>query len=110
MNDSIRPKDSGPHPCDVCGYAESAAVHQPRLNDPKGKPWGHEYKYHWLEQGDWTNWPGGECPVTPETRVEIRTRDGMESIGLASEFTWTHDRNNVNYGDIVEYRVEREDD
>lgn len=59
---------------------------------------------------NWTDWPGGECPVPPGTPVEIRTRDGTVSKGLSSEFTWTHDRNNVNYGDIVEYRVEREDE
>jgi hypothetical protein len=54
---------------------------------------------------NWTDWPGGECPVPPDTPVVIITRGSTLSRGLAREFMWTHDQNNVNYGDIVGYRV-----
>ncbi len=30
-------------------------------------------------QTDWIEWQGGECPVDPDTRVQIQTADGDPS-------------------------------
>jgi len=32
------------NPCAVCGWSEHMAIHQPPLDDPDGKPWGHAYQ------------------------------------------------------------------
>lgn len=63
-----------------------------------------------VKVSNWTGWPGGECPVTADTTVEILTRGGTVSKGLAREFMWSHDPNVVNYGDIVGYRLECADE
>ncbi|SEO79298.1 DUF4326 domain-containing protein [Nitrosovibrio sp. Nv6] len=57
-----------------------------------------------LAEESMIQWPGGECPVSPEALIEIKTRDGTVRQWVASDLTWTHDQHNVNYGDIVAYR------
>lgn len=67
------------------------------------------------QETDWIEWQGGECPVDPDTPVEVRFRDyeiaGDEVSGLDASFWiggsydwWKHespDRDN----DIIAYRV-----
>ena len=53
--------------------------------------------------GPWIEWHGGECPVPPETIVEVKFRNGtIEPIHAASEYSWIHIAGG---GDIVEYRI-----
>lgn len=52
--------------------------------------------------GPWIEWHGGECPVSPETLVEIRYRNGVVGLAYAADRWWRHD---IGSGDIVEYRI-----
>lgn len=59
----------------------------------------------------WTEWGGGECPVDPETRVEVKCRDGYMDDGKAKWFSkpnnstdwWEWDAARSNH--IIAYRV-----
>lgn len=58
----------------------------------------------------WIEWRGGECPVSPTTKVDVRFREPLqgepESIWCngeeASEWEWDHSHAS---GDIVAYRI-----
>ena len=53
--------------------------------------------------GPWIKWDGGECPVPPDTRVEVKLRSGnVMGPRLAYRYRWKHIDSN---GDIVEYRT-----
>ena len=50
----------------------------------------------------WTSWNGGQCPVAPDTAVEVKYRDGDKLLVNASNAWWGH------YdigGDIIAYRI-----
>ena len=48
-------------------------------------------------------WNGGECPVPPDTFVEVKLRKGaVTGPSTASSYEWDHDDDG---GDIVEYRT-----
>lgn len=53
---------------------------------------------------DWIEWQGGECPVDPETRVDVRRTYGDQYYGLlacdAGGWGWRGSRR-----DIIAYRV-----
>lgn len=52
-------------------------------------------------------WNGGECPVSPDTLVEVRLRNGCLKKNTAACFRWNR---RLFGGDIVAYRVlERHD-
>ena len=59
----------------------------------------------WIE---WIEWKGGECPVCPNTLVEIRLRTGGCDDNKASRFWWDH-REVEAACDIVAYRVVQSD-
>ena len=53
--------------------------------------------------GPWIKWHGGECPVPPETMVEVKLRNGvLGQEGRAGRYFWKHDGED---DDIVEYRT-----
>ena len=53
--------------------------------------------------GDRIKWHGGERPVSPDTLVQVRFRDGtIEPVQAASEYCWYHDDGD---DDIVEYCI-----
>ena len=53
--------------------------------------------------GPWIKWNGGECPVPPETIVEVKLRCGViKQAASAQYYRWCHGGNGV---DIVEYRI-----
>ena len=53
--------------------------------------------------GPWIKWHGGECPVPPETLVEVRYRCRALEMGYrADDYKWHHGFGDV---DIVEYRT-----
>ena len=56
------------------------------------------------DAGGWIEWTGGKCPVAPDTRVELRLRDGGLRKGDAGDWhtCW---RNDNHPRDIVAYRV-----
>lgn len=73
-------------------------------------------------ENDWIEWTGGECPVAPETVVDVRFRNGEEdcSGGAAEYWTrmsrgrdwWKHEGapwgaeiDGGNEADIIAYRV-----
>lgn len=47
-------------------------------------------------------WNGGECPVHPETVVQVWFRSGPDKIDAAFFFLWTH---GMKYGDIIAFKV-----
>lgn len=51
---------------------------------------------------DWIKWSGGECPVDPETMVEIFYADASDDVCRASECIWEHDGGET---DIWFYRI-----
>ena len=51
--------------------------------------------------GPWIKWDGGECPVPPETLLEVKRRCGfIGEAGFAKYYDWRHGLNA-----IVEYRI-----
>lgn len=53
--------------------------------------------------GPWIKWHGGECPVPPDTFVEVKLRcEGLYLSGLAKTYYW---RGVGGDADIVEYCV-----
>jgi hypothetical protein len=59
------------------------------------------------EMTEWTQWNGGECPVSPDTVVEYKIRNDPQQNTVyealaGSLTTWKH---RGRYGDIVAYRV-----
>ena len=53
--------------------------------------------------GPWIKWHGGECPVPPETLVELKLRNGQRhAASYAICYVWSHDDVDA---DIVEYRI-----
>lgn len=53
-----------------------------------------------VEDGKWIGWNGGECPVHPETVVEVALTDGPPYESTAEEWFWDAGRTR-----IVAYRV-----
>lgn len=72
-----------------------------------GEFWEHPNGNHALNvKDDWIEWPGGECPVEPDTVVAVGHRNG--AIGgtvEAREWNWCHSNNPF---DIVRYRVKEQ--
>ena len=56
---------------------------------------------------DWIEWKGGECPVPADTVVNVRFRNGRESMSDACNWCWSHGGSSE---DIVAYRVVKEAD
>lgn len=53
----------------------------------------------------WIEWKGGECPVHPDTVVDIEFRDGDQAaLARASWWDWPHEGND---SDITRYRIVR---
>ena len=53
--------------------------------------------------GPWIKWHGGECPVPPETMVQLKLRKlALERGGRAGGYYWHHGGGD---DDIVEYRT-----
>jgi len=55
--------------------------------------------------GKWHGWNGGECPVHPESVVEIKAAAGWQAEGKAQSAFWDH---NISDGNIVDFRVVKE--
>lgn len=53
--------------------------------------------------GGWIAYFGRGCPVSPETRVQIRFSDGLEVESFASSWNW--DRSPDNVLEITHYQV-----
>ncbi len=54
--------------------------------------------------GPWIKWHGGECPVPPDTLVEVKFRRGdSTSEHPASDYCWRH--YDGDGADIVEYQI-----
>ena len=55
--------------------------------------------------GPWVKWHGGECPVPPDTLVDIKLRSGfVRGLRPAGKYIWNYDDDDDD-GDIVEYCV-----
>ncbi len=54
--------------------------------------------------GDWIEWKGGECPVPPDTMVDVISRNGETNVGRAETWWWPGG-NTDDAWDIVAYRV-----
>ena len=52
--------------------------------------------------GPWIKWHGGECPVPPETMVQVKLRGGIVGELRAGDYRW---RCGFGDSDIVEYCV-----
>ena len=52
--------------------------------------------------GPWIKWHGGECPVPPETMVQVKLRGGIVGELRAGDYRW---RRGLGDSDIVEYCV-----
>ena len=55
--------------------------------------------------GPWIKWHGGECPVPPDTLVEVKLCSGfVRGSRPAGKYFWNHDYDDDD-GDIMEYCV-----
>lgn len=58
-----------------------------------------------MENEEWIEWEGGECPVDPDTRVDIKFNNGKTNNALTAEFwVWEHLGFDAPY-DIIAYRI-----
>lgn len=56
-----------------------------------------------LDADGWIHWVGGECPVPPESQVEVSFRNGQSFTYLhAMSLRWKH---RDDFSDIIAYRV-----
>ena len=64
----------------------------------------HDYKHEVrdYDNGQIHGWNGGECPVHPETTVEVWFRGGGSSVTVATRLFWTHSDKG---GDIIAFKV-----
>ncbi len=54
----------------------------------------------------WIEWAGGERPVTPDTRVQIRFRSGGTRTRRAGDsLSWDHGGEHPSKYDVVAYRI-----
>lgn len=53
--------------------------------------------------GNWHIWNGGECPVHPETVVEVALTDYTPCTGAADQWFWDRDKSR-----IIAFRVIKE--
>lgn len=53
----------------------------------------------------YTYWGGGECPVSPDTVVDIIYRDRSVWTGEAGLQTWEHDTDWFEAENIIAYRI-----
>jgi hypothetical protein len=51
-----------------------------------------------MKYREWISWDGGECPVPPDTWVEVYPRQGLDMVGPASRYNWRS-------RDIFRYRL-----
>lgn len=59
---------------------------------------------------DWIEWGGGECPLSPQTLVNVRFRDGGQACFKPAHYfqvLWRH-AGMHHSNDIIAYRVVRE--
>lgn len=59
---------------------------------------------HLADTNHWIQWSGGECPIAPDTEVEVRFRAGHTAIDNAKNWDWTHDDEH-GFSDIIGYRL-----
>ena len=52
---------------------------------------------------EWINWMDGDSPPPADARVEIRSRNYVNRVGLAGVFEW-------HTGEIIRYRLAEETD
>ena len=52
--------------------------------------------------GPWIKWHGGECPVPPETMVQVKLRGGIVGELRAGDYYWHHGGGD---DDIVKYCI-----
>ena len=64
-----------------------------------GKP---EKKAEKKTDDSWIQWYGGECPVAPDTVVDVRFHNLKTAIDFAGRFDWARDSVKL---DIIAYRV-----
>lgn len=89
--------------CAGTGMADSGG------NQPWGEPILIECDCQLEQQGQsdgWIEWKGGDCPVSSETEVQVRMRDGFIGVAPACTFRWNlaaHDQ--FPAADIIAYRV-----
>ncbi|MBK59414.1 MAG: hypothetical protein CML01_11495 [Pseudomonas sp.] len=61
------------------------------------------------KEGAWVEWNGGSIPVLGSVFVDVRMRNGNESIRVeADEWLWGHSETGDDCGDIVAYRLSAE--
>lgn len=53
---------------------------------------------------EWIEWKGGECPVSGETEIVAKYKDGQMEVCPARAFRWDWKYNGTG-GDIVAYRL-----
>ena len=53
--------------------------------------------------GPWIKWHGGECPVPPDTLVEVKLRSGALAAKRRAGSDWWH--HNGGSADIIAYRT-----
>lgn len=59
-----------------------------------------------LTKAEWIDWPGGDCPVAPEDKVQYKTTFGKVLEALACDIRWKHISNTDHQaGDVIAYRV-----
>nr|WP_186806357.1 hypothetical protein [Pantoea agglomerans] len=59
-------------------------------------------------EGEWIEWAGGECPISRETEVSVKFRDGETSAENhpAGSYRWYHSAQSYSRGDdIIAYRI-----
>ncbi len=57
-----------------------------------------------VKESYWIEWGGGDCPVTDNTKVQLKLRDGDEGFCESTDWQWFH---TGGADDIIAYRIVR---
>ncbi len=99
----LEQRERGCQQCGGTGMADSGGT----------QPWGEQIliecdcKFEQQERGEggWIDWGGGERPVTPGNRVDLKLRGGVITKDYPAECArWSHHKYN-NSSDIIAYRI-----
>lgn len=99
----LEQQERGCQKCGGTGMADSGGI----------QPWGEQiliecdckFEQQERSEGGWIDWGGGERPVNPGDRVDLKLRGGVITKDYPAECAqWSHHKYN-NSSDIIAYRI-----
>lgn len=90
---------------DKCKSSVSVITYQQFLEHIKGVVSKANSTPDTPSKNAWINWEGGECPVDPNTTVEVLLDGGATLKGLAKNYNWRYHHEGYPCFPVIKYRV-----